>query len=234
MADQTYSEDQTGITFEFRADIALAKTLAVKTFSALCRANFGDYINPANPGQCKIPVKPDDVLRSTDYPVGAFFRVRTGTAGNPLDYANRYYEVTAQSGPTASSQPTYDTTVGHSTTDGSVTVIAREANLRTVTVATIVDGYTFTISDPSDSRIGDGGPPLRSFALGWMAIAGNYGRSYEVRAYTHSSKTVKLWEPLTSLLHVGSVIDLSPGCDRRKVATCDGVYANIVNNRSEA
>jgi hypothetical protein len=239
MADQTYSEDQTGVTFEFRADIALAKTLSVRLFGALCRANLGDYLNAANPGLCKLPFKPDDVLRDTDYPVGAFFRVRSGTAGNPLDYANRFYEVTAQSGPTAHTQPTYDTTVGHPTVDGGVTVIARQANLRTVTVASIASsgagaGYTFTISDPGDARIGDGGPPLRSFALGWMALAGNYGRSYEIRAYTHSTKTVALWEPLTRLMQVGSVIDLSPGCDKRKVETCAGVYANVVNNRSEA
>ncbi len=233
MADQTFSEDQTGITFEFRADIALARTLMMGAYSSLCRADLGDYVNPANPGKCKLPFKPDDVARNGDYAVGDFFRVKTGTAGNPLDYANRYYEVTANSGPTAGSQPTYDTAVGHSTTDGGVTVIAREAKLRTVTVASIVDPYTFTISDPADARIGDGGPPLRSFALGWMAIGGNYGRSFEIRAYTHATKTVALWEELTRLLTIGAVIDLSPGCDKR-MATCSAVYANAANNRSEA
>jgi hypothetical protein len=95
VSDQTYSEDQTSITIELRSDIALARSVVVDTFGPLCRAYFGDYVNPTNRGQCKIPVKPDDVIRSHLYAVGDFYRARSASAGNPTDYANRYYEVTA-------------------------------------------------------------------------------------------------------------------------------------------
>jgi hypothetical protein len=144
IADQTYSEDQTVIKFEVRSDLALAKAVPVEIYSSLCRANFGDYINPGNPGRCKIPVKPDDIIRSQLYAAGGYVRVRSGMAGTPADYANRRYRCTT-GGTTAGTQPTYDTTVGNSTTDGGAVFIAEEAWLRTVTVASVTAPFTFTI-----------------------------------------------------------------------------------------
>jgi hypothetical protein len=230
IADQTLSEDGQTIKFEIRSDLALAKTLLVETFGALCRAKHGDYVNPSNPGRCKLPVKPDDIIRSHIYAVGDYVRVRSGVAGNPLDYANRRYRCTV-AGETDAVQPDYATSgtvVGNSTIDGAAEFIAEEAWLRTVTVASIPGPYTFTISDPADARAVDG-----YFALGWIAINGLYRIGYDVRAYTAATRTVKTWPQIDELLQVGDIIDIAPGCDRRRVATCAGVFDNVVNNRSE-
>jgi hypothetical protein len=125
-------------------------------------------------------------------------------------------------------QPTYDSVVGHTTVDGDVTVTAREAWLRTVTIATIVDDVTFTISDPADGRVVDDW-----FARGWFAINGNYNLAFEVRAYVASTKTVSLWMPLTGLLTVGDVIDISPGCNLVRTGHCATRFSNAVNFHGE-
>lgn len=228
VADLTYSEDQTSVTLEVRSNLALAKVVLVETYGALCRADFGDYKNPLNPGRCKLPVLPDDILRNHTYAPGDFVRVRSGSAGNPTDYANRYHVCLSSSGPTASTQPIpYHTSLPSTTTDGLCVFAAQEAYLRTVVVATIVDSFNFTISDPADPR-------AFTFALGWIAINGNYDICYEVKAWDATTKTVTLWMPLTGLLEVGDIIDIAPGCDKRLVETCAAVFDNAVNNRSEA
>jgi len=226
--DQTYSEDATGFKIEFRSDISLARSVVVDNYSGTCRAKFGDYVNPSSPGRCQMPVRPDDVIRNTAYAVGDFYRVRSGTAGTPADYANRLYKVTT-AGTTAALQPSYDTTVGHSTIDGGVTAIAMEAWLRTVTVASVsANGHDFVISDPADARVvGD------SFAMGWVAVNGNYDLELDVRAYDAGSRTVSLWMPVAALLQVGDILDISPGCFKRREEDCADRFANAENFQGE-
>jgi hypothetical protein len=72
------------------------------------------------------------------------------------------------------------------------------------------------------------------FALGWIAINGNYLIGYDVRSYVASTRTVKLWMPVAALLTPGTIIDISPGCDKRRKETCGPRFANAVNNRSES
>lgn len=225
VGDVTFSPDRTSITIEVRSDVALARSLLVEVFGPLCRTTFGDYINPGNPGRCKIPVKPDDVARDTDYAVGDWVRVRTGVANTPVDYANRIYQCTVE-GTTDTVQPTYDTTLGNTTTDGTAAFIAVEAWLRTVTVTSIVDAYTFVVSTPNDARAVDGW-----FALGVFAVNGVYQPGYEIRAWTSGTRRVQTWLPITGLVAVNDIVDLEPGCDKT-MARC-AVFGNSQNFRGE-
>lgn len=225
VADVTWSPDRTSITIEIRSDTANARAIVVEIYGPICRAIFGDYINPATPGRCKLPVKPDDVEREADYEVGDYVRVATGVADNPLDYANRFYVCTT-AGETDAVQPSYDTTVGNFTTDGTAEFVAFEAWLRTVTVTAINSAYSFTVSATGDARATDG-----HFALGVFAVNGIYHPGYEIRKWTASSRLVETWLPITGLVAVSDIVDLEPGCNRTRARCFE--FSNVVNFRGE-
>ena len=68
---------------------------------------------------------------------GAFYRVATADGhGLGQVYEDRIYEVTA-AGTTDAEQPTYDTTIGNPTTDGTAMLTARDSFMR---VAVVADG----------------------------------------------------------------------------------------------
>jgi len=115
-----------------------------EVYTPECRADLGD-------SRCKVPIDPSVRVDSTAYVVGDF--VRVVTAGSPdgtqADYENRIYECT-QAGTSASSAPTFDTTVGNTTQDGYVaatgtlTLSANAADGETV----VIGSQTYTFKSP--------------------------------------------------------------------------------------
>jgi hypothetical protein len=193
IGDIKMSPDRKSATLEIRRDTRKARAVVIRPFGSLCRASVFDYIDPATPGLCKLPGKVADVARNHDYVAGDWVRVRTGVGGIPTDYANRIYQVTAD-GTTAAVQPSYDTTVGNTTTDGAVDLIAVEAWMRTVTVTALNSALEFTVSATGDARtVNDW------FKLGRYAINGIYDPSYPIRGWIASTRRVQTWFPITGL-----------------------------------
>jgi len=129
-------------------------------------------------------------------------------------FENRIYEVTT-AGITAATQPTMDTTVGNTTTDGSVVFTAREAFTRHATVASVTDRRTFSLT-VTESRAVDGW-----FADGVITVesGANLGKSIEVKQWTDSGNVVECFLPFGFDLEVGDQLRISPGCDKTQ-PTC--------------
>lgn len=94
----------------------LAQTLSQnigQVYSPECRADLGD-------DQCKVPIQPDIIQRSTAYALGDFVRVATDTgAQEQAQYENRIYEVTT-AGSTGPVAPTFNETVDATTTETGI------------------------------------------------------------------------------------------------------------------
>lgn len=206
-------------SFEVRGILQRAKQITVEEYSVSCRSNLGDM----RPGFCNLPLYPDDVERSTAYEAGDF--VRFATAG---DYGNRMFECTT-AGTTDSSAPSYDYTVGNPTTDGTAVFTAREAWVRSATVATRTADDDFTITVTESRSVNDwfanGG------ILKWVT-GNNAGLATHVRAYTHSTKRIRLWASTRWTVQVGDTLEIMPGCDKT-FAMCKDRYANSINFRGE-
>jgi len=219
VAEIKYDDRGKIAAFEVRGILQKAKTIEVEELSVTCRSNLGD----TRPGYCNLPLYPDDVARSTAYAVGDF--VRFATAGN---YGNRMFEVTT-AGTTAGSAPVYDYTVANTTTDGTVVFTAREAWVRSGTVSTVTDDADFkaSITEPRsvDNWFANGG------ILKWVT-GNNAGAFNQVRAYTHSTVRIRVWDSPYFAVQVGDTFEIMPGCDKT-FAMCLARFANTINFRGE-
>ncbi len=216
------------VKMEARGPLVKATALAVEVYSAMDRAELGDARN-------KIPILPPDIKRSTGYSSvdinntgSEFIRVRVGSAGNPSDYANVYYEFTS-TGSTASSQPAYDPNIGNTTTDGSITLIARNAWLRYAQVGSIIDDFHFSIVNLVEPRAIDDW-----YSLGQALVrSGNGdGLSIEIRQWTQSGNVIFSALPITDLIAPGDWLELIPGYDKL-VTTALNKFDDVINFRGE-
>lgn len=180
-----------------------------------CRADVGD-------SRCKVPIQPELRNNDTGYSVGDMVRVATDTgATGQAQYENRIYECTT-AGTSNSSEPTFDTTVGNTTSDGTVTWTAREAWQRHGVVDTVTDRRTFTLTVGFDeSRAVDDW-----FNSGVLAFdnGDNAGFVVEIRDWVQSTRTVTVFLPAPYDVTAGDLVRLYPGCDKRRV-TCATKWA---------
>ena len=215
--------------FSVRGATAKAKGNMMQHFQAMCRTDLGSTL-------CKVPIWPvggthfTTIARSTPYPLGHFVRVNVTGGTTPAAFAERAFEVTGE-GTTAASQPSYDITIGNSTTDGSCVLTARDSWTRYGQVVDIVDdGHGIIIDRDPDARAVDGW-----FAQGLIYFRSGYlfGQAEVIANWDQSDKKLTTFMNMgNGALAVGDYIEFNRGCDLRKV-TCDQVFHNSKNRRSE-
>jgi uncharacterized phage protein (TIGR02218 family) len=91
----------------------------------------------------------------------------------------------------------------------------------TVTVATVVDAYSFTVTGSARANgFFDNG------AIKFTA-GDNLNRAYTVRKWVLSTATVTLWEPLRAGLTIGDTATMHAGCDKTTGAAGCTKFSNI-------
>jgi uncharacterized phage protein (TIGR02218 family) len=153
--------------------------------------------------------------------------VATGSGSGSAAYENRLYRP-AVAGTTATVEPVYDTTLGSSTTDGTVVFEAVEAWSRSGIVVDVIDRATFTAAIDEPRAI-DGW--FAGGVLTWESGA-NAGRSIEVTAWTQATGAIELFLPMGYAIETGDRFRVHPGCDKR-LDTCIDRFANGLNFRGE-
>lgn len=183
-------------------------TLAL--FSPHCRADLGD-------SECKFPIKPDLLERETAYSVGDFVRVETDEYGEGFGvHENRIYECTT-AGTTDEYEPTFDTTIGNTTTDGTAVFTARDSFMRSpVLVDTVTTQRVFVVDSALDAFVDD---HFKEGVLVWETGL-NAGVGYEVKDWTNSTRTLELWEPVRLTVSAGDQFRIYPGCSKRVLEDC--------------
>lgn len=201
--------------FEILNKFALQRDVFVRSYTVEDNVDFGD------PRRSKIPTFPtvdvttedmSDVKRSVSLAVGDRRRFRYGSSGNPGDYHNVYWEVTASSGPTGSSAPSSPSdTVDGTVTDGGVTFTVRNAYARAFQVASIIDSRHITISVTEPRASGD----ETWFAPGLLVMRTGYctGRASDIDAWDGTSQ-IEIVVPFGNLLAVGDWGEIAPDYDQ--------------------
>ena len=114
-----------------------------------CRADLGD-------SRCRFPLWPGVVARGTAYAAGQFVRASNPAGGTyASDFDDRIYECTSAGTTHATVQPTYEVTVGNTTTDGTAVFTAREGFTRASEVA-LVDNDRELHADAALDAYADG------------------------------------------------------------------------------
>ena len=209
----------------FKAEIS-GRTKALQQvvgelYSPECRASIGDL-------RCGIAIDPDEDLRSTAYVLGDFIKVPTAAGPTYSQYENRIYECTT-AGTTDAVRPSYDTTVGNTTTDGTAVFTAREAWQRHATIASFTDRRNFVLSGLVEPRAVD-----NWFKYGAIAIESgdNTGSIIQVKSWLNSTQAIEMLFAAPFDIVGGEAVRLYPGCDNRP-DTCINNFDNIVRYRGE-
>lgn len=142
-------------------------------------------------------------------------------------YENRYYEVTV-AGTTAGSQPSYDTTIGNPTTDGTATLVARDAWTRDAYINDVVDNRTFNLTVSDSRAVNDW------FTQGALIYESsqNSSKVHEIRDWTETNGVIVVFLPPPYTALPGSKMRVYPGCDKR-LTICVSKFANALNFRGE-
>ena len=216
-----------GIQGMFRAFI----TEMVELTSPTCRAEFGDG-DQTNP-RCKIDIV--GTVWSAALVVATRLPFDAGglpgseeTIIRPTTFNDRWFEPTT-GGTTAGSEPSWNLTLGGSTVDNTVTFKAiRARRITGITISSVTNHMEFVIAgytgDAPDAFL-SGGFALFTSGLNNLVKIG-------VSSWVLSTKTVKIFQPLTQVLAVSDTLVLISGCDRIRT-TCVNAYDNILNFRGE-
>lgn len=220
---EVISGDDGGFRAELRGLAQALQQQVGEMYSAECRADLGD-------ARCRVPLRPGLVARGTAYGVGAFVRVETdGAAVGSLREQGRIYECTA-AGTTAGTAPTFATTPGATTVDGTATFTARQAWSFGGQVQSSPDRQTL-VAEP---LLGIGGLPDGWFDSGvlTMETGANAGVARDVLAWGQAARTFALFLPMPFPIAAGDVFRVQPGCDKR-LDTCRVKFGNRLNFRGE-
>ena len=211
----------------FRAELrGLAQALNVtvgELYTPECRADLGD-------ARCRVPIRAPFRQNSTAYALGAFVRVETDAlATGSYREEERIYECTT-AGTSDSTPPTFDTTIGNTTTDGSVVWTARLAWTLPATAESAPDLTTVVIQNTGTAPAQPDGWFEHGVAIFETGL--NAGVARDVLAWTQATRTLALFLPLPFPAVAGDVLRVQPGCDKR-LATCRDKFANRLNFRGE-
>lgn len=142
-------------------------------------------------------------------------------------YENRIYEVTT-AGTTAGSQPSYSTTIGVSTTDGTAVLKCEDAVMRHGWVRAIISSRRFEIdldgSYPADGWFNEGGIVFETGT--------NAGKTYEIKSWLQTEQLLTLYLELLDAPLTGDRVRLYRGCDK-KFDSCIDNFDNVLNFRGD-
>jgi len=206
---------------ELRSMMQKLQQLLGSYYSQTCQHSLGD-------SKCRVPIKPDDVQRDTDYVLGQIVKVPDMIpTPDSSAYHDRIFTCTTP-GHTDVSAPFYDYAVGNTTTDGTAAFTAAEAWTRAGIVAagtqtTAADKHSFNVT-LTEPRAIDGW-----FSAGVLTFETglNAGISLEVKNWTASGAIMGLRYALPFVPVAGDKFSVYAGCNLFK-SGCKK-FNNIIN-----
>lgn len=190
----------------------------LEVYTPSCRADLGDT-------RCGVRLNPPTWAAATAYTVRTTGDAITGSVVKPTTPNGRYFYCSV-AGTSGGSEPSWNTTLGATTTDGSVTWVAMQAQTLTGTVTGVTSKRVFADTGRSEAT---------GFFLGglltWLT-GNNAGLSMEVKQFTSGADTFELIFPMRNTIQVGDTYSVYRGCDK-SWATCKNTFDNIFNFRGE-
>lgn len=183
-----------------------------RVHSPVCDANLGDNL-------CQVRLTPPTWSASTAYNERTDGDAGSGSVVAPST-ENGTHQKCITAGTSGSSEPTWNTAIGGTTTDGTVTWEAIRARTQTDTVGAVTGKGVFTgqISFPDD-WFGGGTVKFTSGA--------NSGIEREVKSYVSGQYT--LWAAMPFDVSVGDTFVATAGCRKRFDQDCQQKFENRFN-----
>lgn len=207
------------LTAEVRGLMEAFTKQTLDIYQPACRVDVGDEV-------CGVKMEPP-VWTATTLSVNITpFDYKLGATVRPTVENGRFFRCSI-SGTTGASEPIWDTTIGNTTIDGTVTWIAVQANKVTGTVTALFGNKRVFNSDrtePDDMFTGG--------LLEWLTGL-NAGAQMEVKAYVMLDGNFKLVLPMWFDLTLGDTFSVQLGCFKRVILDCKDKFNNTHNFQGE-
>lgn len=208
---------------DFRGVLAAYSQQTIKVVQSECRVDLGSL-------ECGVVLEAPEVARETAYEVDDVISVATDlgfTDGRKFEGIQ--YRCTV-AGTTDLVEPAYDTTIGNSTVDGTATFVAEYSFTQYVTVETVTNNRTFTISLPSNDSIAVDD----WFKYGRVVFQEGLNlKASQVKNYTQLTREVTLLIALPYTPQVGQVLKIQAGCGKTIDTYCLQKFNNARRFRGE-
>jgi len=180
-----------------------------EAYSTLCPADLGD-------SRCTVNLAPDTWVLSTAYIVG--------DQVSPVTYNGRTFVCTT-AGTSHTTEPTWDTDIGDTTSDNTVVWTAQNAKTKELTVTGVTDNLTFfdAAQDDADDYFVGG--------LCTWVTGDNAGYRMDIKGYLLSGGAFVLYEPMPFDIEIGDTALVTTGCDKTN-GTCKTTFNNLNNFRA--
>lgn len=186
--------------------------------TAECRADLGD-------ARCKVRLDPPDWEAETAYTVREDRDAGTGSVVSPTTENGCQFKCTT-AGTSDTTEPTWDTTVGNTTEDGTVVWTAILALSQTGTVSVVTSNRAITATG-----ISLGAGHWTGGLITWLT-GDNAGAKHEVKS-DDGSGVLTLFLPTGFDIAVGDTFTITAGCDKIHDSDCKTRFDNILNFRGE-
>lgn len=213
----------TGFKVELRGLMQPLQQKVIEVSTPACRATLGD-------ARCMVRLDPPMWAPTTAYTVRTGSDAGAGSVVKPSTYNGRHFYCSV-AGTSGSGEPGWNTTLGGTTTDGSVEWTTIEALTLEGTVnQVIVDQRQF-----EDVTLTQAAAYFQGGVVTWVTGA-NAGLSKEIKAHTLGSPAaaiINLTEPMPYVITPGDTYTITPGCLKRHLLDCRDKFDNIYNFRGE-
>ena len=192
------SVKETTFIAEFRSLSHKLQQKLGNKYSRYCRHKLGSSkLVSGIEVKCGIILEPPDRLDSTLYEVGEAISLPT--------YDGRRYVCTVE-GTTAATIPSYNTTIGQTTVDGTATFECYDAYTKEGTVDSVTSDFIF--SDSNFTQVNDW------FKYGILTFTSgpNLGKSFDVKDSTNTGQFTLRKEPYYTVA-IGHTFKVSVGCN---------------------
>lgn len=211
-------------TAEFRGLLDRFAQNTINVYQSECRVDLGST-------KCGIILEAPEIARSTAYAVGDVVSVATdGAFTDGRKYEGRQYVCTV-AGTTDAVEPAFDTIIGNPTVDGTATFTCEFSFTQYVTVDTVINNRSFTVTAPDNDTIAT--DDWFKYGRAVFLAGQNSFKAYQVKKYTQSSKQVELLITAPYAIQNGDVLKLQAGCGKTIETYCRDKFDNVINFRGE-
>lgn len=176
-----------------------------RTVGRKCIAPFGDAV------LCGVRLEAPFWAASTAVSVVNPRRANVGSIVRPNVFNDRIFECTT-AGTTGAVEPTWNTTIDGTTSDGTAEWTARQAYLIEAVVDAVTDKRNFTVTVSTDAPDAFLTRGRVRFTSGPNAAA----RPMDIKAWSLAGKSIELMLPMPFTISPGETLDIFAGCPKTR------------------
>jgi hypothetical protein len=210
------------ITSEVRGMMEHLNKQLLELYSPGCRTDLG------NAARCQVDLDPPTWTATTAYTLRAPFDAAIGATVKPTTENGRHFKATV-AGISGASEPSWNTTIGGTTVDGTVTWTTIEGNTQTGTVTAVSTATKRVFQDSTKTTA-----TADFFTGGLLTFTSglNIGRSMEIKKFDNVTGQFDLVLPVAFEIAVSDAYAATAGCFKR-IEDCRDKFANTHNFQGE-